>query len=85
MEGKFRHGIWKMNGRQSFIFPFYTNSILDFAHGIYRKIYTDSDNQKHVETFRVYGHEHCANSVGIASSDHGICSLQFAAAVTLTS
>ena len=24
---------------------FHTNSILDFAHGIYRKVYTDNDNQ----------------------------------------
>ena len=23
---------------------FHTNSVLDFAHGIYRKMYTDSDN-----------------------------------------
>ena len=28
---------------------FHTNSIVDFAHGIYRKIYADSDNQKYVE------------------------------------
>ena len=30
---------------------FHTNSTLDFAHGIYREIYTDSDNQKYVEAF----------------------------------
>ena len=29
-------------------------------------------------------HEHCANSVGIASTDHRICLLQLAAAVMLT-
>ena len=33
---------------------------------------------------RVYGHEHCPISVGIASSDHRICSLKFAAALMLT-
>ena len=52
MERKFRYGIWKMpewngrfqewNGKQSFI-PI-THSILDFAHGIYRKINMDRDN-----------------------------------------
>ena len=54
MERKFCHGKWKMpewNGMKDFMggmednLPyFHTNSILDFAHGIYRKIYTDSDN-----------------------------------------
>ena len=32
-----------------------------------------------------FGHEHCANSVGIASSDHTIYSLQFAAAYIIYS
>ena len=30
---------------------FRTNFILDFAHGIYRKMYTDRDNLKYVEAF----------------------------------
>ena len=38
MEWNERFQEW--NGRQSSIL----NSILDFAHGIYRKIYADSDN-----------------------------------------
>ena len=52
MERKFRYGIWKMpewngrlqewNERQSSLL--HTNSTLDFAGGIYRKIYMDSDN-----------------------------------------
>ena len=29
-------------------------------------------------------YEHCANTVGIASSDHTICLLQFVAALMLT-
>ena len=41
MEWNRRFQEW--NGRQPSI-HFHTNSILDFAHGIYRKIYTDSDN-----------------------------------------
>ena len=46
----FRYGIWKMpewngmedfkNGMEDNLPYFHTNSILDFAHGIYRKIYT---------------------------------------------
>ena len=32
----------------------------------------------------VMTYEHCANSVGIALSDHRICLLQFAAALILT-
>ena len=58
---KFWYGIWKMpewNGMEDFkngiednLLYFHTNSILDFAHGIHRKIYTDSDNQKCLETF----------------------------------
>ena len=54
MERKFRYGIWKMpewNGIEDFksgiednLPYFHTNSILDFAHGIYRKIYTDSND-----------------------------------------
>ena len=30
------------------------NPILDFAYGIYRKIFTDSDNQKYAEAFSSY-------------------------------
>ena len=55
MEGKFRYGIWKMpewngmedfkNGREDNLPYFHTNAILDFAHGIHRKIYSCSDNQ----------------------------------------
>ena len=51
MERKFRYGIWKMpkwNGMEDFknrmkynLPYFYTNSMLDFVHGIYRKIHTD--------------------------------------------
>ena len=54
MEGKFWYGIWKMaewngmedfkNGMEDNLPYFHTNSILDFAHGIYRKIYTCGDN-----------------------------------------
>ena len=54
MERKFRYGIWKMpqwngrfqewNGMEDNLPYFYTNSIVDFAHGIYRKMNTDSDN-----------------------------------------
>ena len=54
MERKFRYGIWKMpewNGMEEFKngiednLPYlHTNSVLDFPHGICRKIYTDSDN-----------------------------------------
>ena len=61
MEPKFRYGIWKMpewngmedckNGMEDNLPYFHTNSMLDFAHGIYTKIYTDSDNQKYVEAF----------------------------------
>ena len=46
--------VWKMpewngiedfkNGMEDNLSYFDTNSTLDFAHGIYRKIYTDSDN-----------------------------------------
>ena len=53
MERKFRYGIWKMpewNGMEDFknamednIPYFRTNSILDFAHGIYTKIFANSD------------------------------------------
>ena len=32
------------NGMKDNFSYFHTNSILDFAHGIYRKTYTDSDN-----------------------------------------
>ena len=32
------------NGMEGNLPYFHTNSILDFAHGIYRKIYADSDN-----------------------------------------
>ena len=56
MERKFRYGTWKMpewNGMEDFknemedILPYFrTNSMLHFAHGVYRKIYTGSDNQK---------------------------------------
>ena len=34
------------NGMEDSFPCFHTNSILDFAHGIYRKIFTDMDNQK---------------------------------------
>ena len=55
MEWKFRYGIWKMpewNGMKDFkkdemednLPYFHTNSMLDFAHGIYREIFRDSDN-----------------------------------------
>ena len=54
MERKFRYEIWKMpewdgmedfkNGMEDNLPYFLTNSILDFAHGIYRKINTDGDN-----------------------------------------
>ena len=57
MERKFRYGIWKMpewngmedfkNGMEDSLPYFHTNSTSDFAHGIYRKIYMDSDNQKY--------------------------------------
>ena len=40
--------IWNMEDS----FPyFHFNSILDFAYSIYRKIYTDSDNQQYLEAF----------------------------------
>ena len=52
MERKFRYGIWKMpewnriedfkNGMEGNLLYFHTNSILDFAHGIYRKFFTYS-------------------------------------------
>ena len=52
MERKFWYGIWKMpesNGRyqkcimkDNFLFFHNNNSELEFAHGIYRKIYADS-------------------------------------------
>ena len=55
MERKFRYGIWKMpewngmedfkNGMEDNLPYLHTNSILDFAHGIYKNIHTDSDNQ----------------------------------------
>ena len=61
MERKFRYGLWKMpgwngmkdfkNGMEDNLPYFHTNFILDFAHGIYRKISTDSDNQKYAEAF----------------------------------
>ena len=35
------------NGMEDNLPYFHTNSILDFAHGIYRKMYMDSDNQKY--------------------------------------
>ena len=51
MERKFRYGIWKMpgwngmedfkNGMEGNLPYFHTSSILDFAHGIHKKIYTD--------------------------------------------
>ena len=51
MERKFWYGIWKMpewngmedfkNGMEDNLPYFHTNSILDFAHGIYRKIYRE--------------------------------------------
>ena len=51
MDRKFRDGIWKMpewngmedfkNGMEGNLPYFRTSSILDFAHGIYKKIYTD--------------------------------------------
>ena len=54
MGRKFRCGIWKMpelngmedfkNGMEDNLPYFHSNSMLDFAHGIYRKIYGDSDN-----------------------------------------
>ena len=54
MERKFRYGVWKMpewNGMEDFkngvednLLYFHPNSILDFARGIYRKVYTDCDN-----------------------------------------
>ena len=54
IERKFRYGIWKMpewngmedfkNGMEDNLPYFHTNSILDFAHGICRKIYTGSEN-----------------------------------------
>ena len=54
MERIFWYGLWKMpewnemedfkNGIEGNFPYFHANSILDFAHGIYRKIYTDSDN-----------------------------------------
>ena len=46
MKEKFWYGIWKMpewNERLS--------SILDFVHGIYRKIHLFSDNLKYEEVF----------------------------------
>ena len=56
------YGIWKMperNGMEDFknamkdnLPYFHTNSILDFPQGIYRKIYTESDNEQYVEVFR---------------------------------
>ena len=39
------------NGMEDNLPHFNTNSILDFAHGIYRKIYTDSDNEKYLSAF----------------------------------
>ena len=51
MERKFRYGIWKMpewnemedfkNGMEGNLSHFHTNSILNFVHCIYAKIYTD--------------------------------------------
>ena len=32
------------NGMVGNLPHFHTNSILDFAHGVFRKVYTDSDN-----------------------------------------
>ena len=59
MEREFRYGTWKMpewngmedfkNGMKSNLLYFHTHSTLDFAHGIYRKIYSYSENQKYVE------------------------------------
>ena len=61
MERKIWYGIWKMperngmedfkNGKEDNLPYFHTNSRLDFAHGNYRRIYTDNDNQKYVEAF----------------------------------
>ena len=39
------------NGMEDNLPYFYTNSILDFAHAIRRKIYMDSNSQKYVEAF----------------------------------
>ena len=44
MERKFGYGVWKMpewNGMEDNLLYFHTNSILDFVHGICRKIYKD--------------------------------------------
>ena len=57
MERKFRFGNRKcQNGMEDFknrmednLSYSHTNFILDFAHGIYRKTYTDSDDKKYVE------------------------------------
>ena len=45
MENGMEIAVWNMeDARMEWKTIFHTNSILDFAHGIYRKIYTDSDN-----------------------------------------
>ena len=41
---------WKIS-RMKWKTIFHTSFILDFAHGIYRKINTGSDDQKYVEAF----------------------------------
>ena len=43
--GRCQNGMVDFKNEMEDDFPyFYTNSILDFAHGIYRKVRTDSDN-----------------------------------------
>ena len=54
MEEKFWYEIWKMpewngmedfkNGMEANLRYFHSNSMLNFAHGIYKKIYTDRVN-----------------------------------------
>ena len=39
------------NGMKDNLPYFHTNFILDFAQGIYRKVYTDSDDYSYVEAF----------------------------------
>ena len=38
------NGMEDINGMEDNLPYFHTNSILDFAHGIYRKIHTDSND-----------------------------------------
>ena len=44
MERKFRYGIWKMPEWNGMFSRMQWKTILDFAHGIYRKLCTGSDN-----------------------------------------